>query len=120
MSRYLILFLLTAPFIAAGYLNALIAYKLSKSSQRKFIFSMIFWTVILLGIAGAQPLYEFLISNNFTDTEPLSLFDVFQITGIIVVILVANRTRSKVDDLEHRLQNLHQELSIRLSDTKKQ
>jgi len=115
VSRYLILFILNAPFILAGLFNSLIAYKLRRISKRRFLFQLIFWLIILTGLAAAQPIYEFLFSNNFTQTEPLSLFDVIQITGIVVLAFAIIRARAKVESLEKRVQDLHQELSIRLS-----
>ncbi len=71
--------------------------------------------IILAGIALADPIYRFLFSNNLTQTEPLSLFDVMQITGIVIALFLANRSRTKLDILERRVQDLHQELSIQLS-----
>lgn len=73
------------------------------------------WMLVLIGLAAIKPIYEFLFSNNLTNTEPLSLFDVIQITGIVMVFFIAIRTRTKVENLERRVQDLHQELSIRLS-----
>lgn len=115
MSRYLILFILNAPFILAGLFNSLVAYKLKRISKRRFLFQLIFWAVILTGLAAAQPIYQFLFSNNFTQTEPLSLFDVIQITGIVILALAIIRARAKAENLEKKVQDLHQELSIRLS-----
>lgn len=116
MSRYLILALLTIPFIIAGGLNSLVNYKLSKISKRKFILSILFWLVILAGIIFVQAIYEFLFSNNLTQTEPLSLFDVIQITGIVFLIFTVSRLQAKSERMERRINDLHQELSIRLSD----
>jgi hypothetical protein len=115
MSRYLLLFLLNFPFILAAILGALTQYKLGKSSKRRFIAQTILWLVILTGLLIAQPLYEWLYSNELTQTEPLSLFDVIQITAIVVTFCIANRTRAQLESTERRLQDLHQELSIRLS-----
>jgi hypothetical protein len=114
MSRYLLLLLLNLPFVMAGLLGALTQYKLRKSSKRRFIAQTILWLTILTGLITAQPLYEWLYDRNLTQTEPLSLFDVIQITAIVVVFYTANRTRSKLEETERRLQDLHQELSIRL------
>ncbi|MEK7153898.1 MAG: hypothetical protein AAB834_08155, partial [Patescibacteria group bacterium] len=113
MSRYLILLLLNAPFVIAALSNALVSYKLSRISRSRFIFQFVLWLVVLTGLAGAKPIYEFLFSNNLTETEPLSLFDVMQITGIVIVFFMANRTRTKLEILERRVQDLHKELSIR-------
>ncbi len=115
MSRYTLLFILNLPFVLAALLNIFINYKLGKSSKRSSVLRTFFWAIILLGLAFAQPLYDFLFSHKLTESEPLSLFDVVQITAIIIVFYVANRSRAKVENLEKRVQDLHQELSIRLS-----
>jgi len=116
MSRYLILLLLNLPLIAVALLSALVEYKTGKLPRKSFMRQIIIWTIIFIGLAGAKSIYEFLFSNGLTQTEPLSLFDVIQITGIITVLFVANRSRIKTETLERRLQDLHQELSIRLSE----
>lgn len=118
MSRYLILLILNTPFVIAGLTNALVSYKLSRISLQRFCFQWALWLIVFAGLAAAQPIYEFLFSNNLTHTEPLSLFDVIQITGIVGIFFIANRTRAKVDVLERRVQDLHQELSIRLAKDK--
>jgi hypothetical protein len=115
VSRYLILVLLNTPLILAALLSALVDYKTKKFSRRKYLAYTSVWVIIFAGLAAAQPIYQFLFSRNLTQTEPLSLFDVIQITGIILVLFMANRSRLKLEDLERRVQDLHQELSIRLS-----
>ena len=116
MSRYLILLLANTPFIIGGITNALVSFKLGKISKRRFMYQCLVWLMVFVGLATVKPLYEFLFSNNLTRTEPLSLFDVVQITGIVAVLFVAHRTRAKLEAMERRVQDLHQELSIRLSD----
>jgi hypothetical protein len=118
MSRYLILILLNIPLVIAALMSALVEYKLGKISRKTFVRQIIIWAIIFTGIACAKPIYEFLFSNGLTQTEPLSLFDVIQITGIIYVLFMANRSRIKLELLERRLQDLHQELSIKLSENK--
>lgn len=115
MSKYLLLFILNIPFVIMGLTNALVNFKLNKISKRRLLLQVSLWIVILIGLVGARPIYEFLFSNKLTDTEPLSLFDVIQITGIVFVFSMANRSRVKVEILERRVQDLHQELSIKLS-----
>ena len=118
MSRYAILVLLNLPLVLAALLSALVEYKMSKLSRKSFIRQVVIWAIIFTGLAAAKPIYEFLFSNGLTQTEPLSLFDVIQITGIIYVLFMANRSRIKLEALERRVQDLHQELSIRLSSDK--
>jgi hypothetical protein len=115
MSRYLILVILNLPLILLALLGALVEYKMGRISRKGFVRQVIIWFLILGGLAGAKSIYEFLFSQGLTQTEPLSLFDVIQITGIIIVLFMANRSRIKLENLERRVQDLHQELSIRLS-----
>ena len=115
MSRYLILILLNLPLIIAGILSAVVAYKLKHTNRRRLMFRVSLWLCIFAGLVFAEPLYGFLFSNHLTESEPLSLFDVIQITGIIFTLFLANRAHIKADLIERRLQDLHQELSIRLS-----
>lgn len=116
MSRYLILIILNAPLIIAAMVNTLVGFKLGRMSRKRFVAGMSFWLVLLIGLVCVEPIYSFLFSNNLTQTEPLSLFDVIQITGIIFTLFIANKAYGKVDILERRVQDLHQELSIRLSE----
>lgn len=116
MSRYLILLLLNTPFIIAGMINALVSYKMKKMSRRRFLFQVSVGVIVFVGLASAKPIYEFLFSRNLTQTEPLSLFDVILVTGIVALFFLAQRTRTKLENLERRVQDLHQELSIQLSD----
>lgn len=115
MSRYLLLVIINMPLILAALLSALVDFKMGKYSFRKYLWQTFVWVVILIGLASVQTIYSFLFSNHLTQTEPLSLFDVMQITGIIVVLFIANRSHNKIEALERRVQNLHQELSIKLS-----
>lgn len=118
MSRYLILVILNTPLIAAAMVNTLVGYKLKRMSGRRFFVGWTFWLIILASLVFIKPIYSFLFSNHLTQTEPLSLFDVMQITGIIFTLFIANKAYGKVDLLERRVQDLHQELSIKLAEDK--
>jgi len=115
MSRYTILLLLNIPLISAGILNALVAHKLGRLSRKKFLLQVVLWCSVFGGLILAEPTYRFLFANRLTDTEPLSLFDVIQITGILFILFTVSRYRIKINSLERRVNDLHQELSIRLS-----
>lgn len=116
MSRYLILIILNAPLIVFGVVNTIVAYKLRVLNKQQFLLRLILWIVILIGLVFMKSVYDFLFSNDLTRTEPLSLFDVIQITGIIFILLIATRAYTKADQLERQLQEMHQQLSIRLSE----
>ena len=119
MSRYLILVILNLPLVFSAILNATVSYKMKHITLRRYIFKLAFWTTVLLALIFTEFLYTFLYSSGLTQTEPLSLFDVVQITGIIYVFFLVNRLYVKVDILERRVQDLHQELSIRISSSNK-
>lgn len=118
MSRYLILLLLNLPFILLAVLGAITQYKLGRSTKKRLVVQVTVWMMVLASLALAESIYNWLFQNNLTRTEPLSLFDVIQITAIVVVFYIANRSRAKIETLEKRVQDLHQELSIRLSNPK--
>ena len=119
MSRYLLLVLINLPLILIGLLNATVSYKLNKISKKHYIFRLILWLGILAGLVFAEPIYNFLFAKGLTQTEPLSLFDVIQITGIIIVFFIASQAYARSNTLEKQLRDLHQEMSIRTSKDKK-
>jgi len=119
MSRYLLLFLLNLPLILLAILGAITQFKLKRITKSRLIAQIIIWILLMIGLASSEYLYNWLFAHKMTQTEPLSLFDVIQITAIIIVFYIANHSRTKIESLEKRIQDLHQELSIKLSDTKK-
>lgn len=115
MSRYLILLLLNIPLILLALLGAVTRYKLKNISKKRFIIQIILWLFVFAGLASSELIYNWLFRNNYTTTESLSLFDVIQITSIVIVFYIVNRSRARIETLEKRFQDIHQELSIRLS-----
>lgn len=115
MSRYLLLFLINLPFVLAAIVSAITQYKMGRSSKRRLATQLALWLALVAALALAQPIYEWLFTHQLTETEPLSLFDVVLFTGLVITFYIANRTRSKVEALEKRVRDLHQELSIILS-----
>lgn len=87
--------------------------------KRRFIFRLVLWIGIFAGLLFAEPIYNYLFTNNLTQTEPLSLFDVIQITAIISILFIANQANLRASILEKQVRDLHQELSIRLSSNNK-
>jgi len=118
VSRYLILVILNTPLILIAILNAIVSYKLNHINFRRMIFKIVFWLTVATCLFFTETIYSFLYANGLTQTEPLSLFDVIQITGVILIFFLVNKLYVKVDVLEKRVQDLHQELSIILSKRK--
>lgn len=115
MSRYTLLLLLNLPFIAAAVLSQVTQYKLGKSSGARLRVQLVIWAFILAGLIFAESIYNWLFARGLTQTDSLSLFDVVQITAIVMLFYVVTRLNQRVESLEIRLNDLHQELSIKLS-----
>lgn len=118
MSRYLLLLLLNLPFILLAILSAITRYKLKHLTTKRMIIQVLLWSLVLIGLALSEPIYSWLYTNKMTQTEPLSLFDVIQITAIVITFYIATHSYSKIELLEKKVQDLHRELSIRLSKKK--
>ena len=116
--RYFVLVLLTVPIILAALINIITQYKLRKVSVARFRHQLIIWVVIMVVLIGSFPLYNISIGHPPLDSSELSLFDILQTTAIILLFYIANNQRQRIDQNERRLRDLHQELSIRLSNEK--
>ena len=114
--RYIILVLLNLPIILAALINIVTQYKLKKVSAGRFRHQLILWIIVMVVLIGSFPLYNLLNGYPPLDSEELSLFDIAQTTAIIFLFYAVNNQRQRIDQSEHRLRDLHQELSIRLSD----
>ena len=97
-------------------LNTFVLYKMKRVSTKILVVRLLFWSVLLVGLALTKPIYEYLFSNRLTHTEPLSLFDVVEITAIVIILFLLTRYREKLSDLDHTVKAMHQELAIKLSD----
>jgi hypothetical protein len=76
------------------------------------------WIGILIVVVGSFPIYNLLSGNPPLQSDELSLFDIVQTTVIVLLIYIINSQRQRVDRLDTRLRDLHQELSIQLSSKK--
>ena len=90
MSRYVLLFLLNIPFVLLGLLNCIVSYKLKKISRRKFVFQ-----VMLLFIVG---------------------FGLVFASSLIYLLFAYAKVQMKSEKIEQRVERLHQEISIKLSE----
>jgi hypothetical protein len=118
ISRYLLLLLFNLPFIIASLVNIVTQYKLGRTNRSKFYTWIALWLIIFLGLLFAEPIYIWLFASGLTASDSLSLFDVVQITAIVMLFYIVNRIRLKLEVIERRLKHLHQELSIKLNDLK--
>ena len=115
MDKYSLLVILNIPFVIFGVINTLLMYREKTIQKLSTITRLIFWGFILIGLIFAQELYSLLLEKGLTDTTPLSLADVILVTGVVLTLSLCISLYSKVELLEKRISDLHEELSIRLS-----
>jgi hypothetical protein len=119
MDKYTLLLILNLPFVVFGFIKAAVSYKQEIVGRMGLIIRFGFWFAILMGLVFAQSIYTYLAENKLTDSGPLSLPDVILVTGVIFSLFLIIRLYSKVELLEKKLTDLHEKLSITLSETKK-
>lgn len=115
--RYIILVILNLPIILLALVNIVTQYKLRKVSKNRFYHQLFIWVAILVVLVSAFPMYNLAIGRPALDAHELSLFDIIQTTGMILLFYIANNQRQRLDQTDKRLRQLHQELSIKLSDS---
>ena len=113
--RYLILVLLNLPVILLALLNIVTQYKLRKVSKQRLQHQVLLWLVVLIVLVCSFPIYNLLSGKPLLDSSELSLFDIVQTTAIILIFYVVNRQRQRIEQNEKIIRDLHQELSIKLS-----
>ena len=99
----------------AALLNQLVRYKMNKISRSRFLKQLLLWLCILLVLICSFPVYNMLINRPIFDSIDLSAFDIVQTTAIVFLFYVINNQRQKNEQLERRVRDLHQELSIKLA-----
>lgn len=114
--RYLVLVALNLPIIFLALLNIITQYKLGKVDRRRFLTQVMLWLVILTILVGSFPLYNYFIHRPILDSIALSSFDIIQTTVLVYLIYILVNQRRKIEQTERRMRDLHQELSIRLSE----
>ena len=118
MNKYVLLLVLNLPFVFLGFYKVLMLFRTKKIGKIHFIFRLSFWVGVLLALASAELIYEYLYDHGLTDSTPLSIADVLLVTGVMACLTLILRLYSKLDKLENRVSLLHEKLSIILSEDK--
>lgn len=116
MDKYVLLFILNIPFVIFGVLKAVMVYRTKNVDRFTFALRMLFWVIILLVLIFAHSIYDYLYSHGLTDSTPLSIADVVLATGLMLCLSLCVRLYSKVDAMDKRLADLHEKLSVYISD----
>ena len=113
--RYTLLVLLNLPIILLAFINFITQYKLNKIERSRFHRQLFIWLAILTVLIFSFPLYNMIMGRPLLQSDALDLLDIFQSTAIIYMIYFINNQQRKLEQSEHLIRNLHQELSIKLS-----
>ena len=116
--RYIILIILNLPIIFLALANIITDYKLKKVSINRFRNQIVLWVFILVVVIGSFPIYNIATGSPPLDSSELSLFDIVQTTVIVYLIYIINGHRQKTDRQERKLRDLHQEISIKITENK--
>lgn len=117
-TKYNILILLTLPILILFLIRIYDNYKRKKISVRGLIILGGFWLLLTLGILFNQQIFNYFDTTKLTQSTPLSLYDVLQITAIILLIYLAFRQTFKIEELQNKLSKLNQEIALRNSKKK--
>lgn len=116
--RYVILIALNTPIILVALLNFLTKYKMNRISKERFKVQFTLWLLLLAAVICSYPIYNTISGKSAFESSELSLFDILQTTAVIFLLYALNTQRQKLENTEKTLRDLHQELSIILSDEK--
>lgn len=116
MNKYVIFIILNTPLVLYLMFNVVLLYKLKKLRLPQAILRLSLWGMLLLGIWFTQPITDFLYQNELTASPPLSIFDVFLTTGVLVCFVMIGRAHSRIRELEDRFTAFHEKASITFSE----
>lgn len=114
--RYVFLVLINLPVILMAMLNILTQYKLKKISRRRFTHQFTFWSLVLVALILSFPVYNALNHRPILSSNSLSIIDIAESTAIIYLVYIINDHRRKIEQNERLIRDLHQEISIKLSE----
>lgn len=115
MSKYTLLVLLNVPFVVFGVIKSVASYKKGKVTPFGLAARLVFWLLVLLGLVFAEEIYNYLITNGLTDSDPLSIADVVLVTGLSFCLFLIIRLYAKIETQQRRFDALHEKLSVSLS-----
>lgn len=112
--RYTLLILLNLPIVILAFLNLITKFKMNKISSRRFYRQIIFWSILFIVLIASFPVYNLLNGLPAFESSELTSFDIIQTTAIVYLLYTIVNQRQKIDSLETRVRDLHQETSIKL------
>lgn len=112
-NKYNVLIYLTAPVIILFFFRIIDNYKRRRISFKSMAILLLFWLILTTGLIFNKYLFDFIRSSKLSDSTPLSLYDVVQISLIIFLIYIAFRHSFKIEELKNKITKLNQEIALR-------
>lgn len=119
MDKYIVFIILNTPLVLYLMFNVVLLYKLKKLRPTQAAIRLALWSALLLGIWFTHPITDFLYQNELTASPPLSIFDVFLTTGILICFVMVGRAHTRLREIEDRFTKFHEKASIDFSELKK-
>lgn len=115
INKFIILGVINTPIIIFGIVRAVSSYKTSRISKLRCKIEVVLWILIALGLVAVEPIYNLLVSNQLTDSAPMSIFDVVLLTFVLMSIFFIIRTNEKVSLVNKKIARLHESYAIKES-----
>jgi len=112
INKFTILVIINIPLILVGIFGSIASYKTKKISKKRCITQIFIWILIFSCLLVVEPLYNQLIRHNLTDSQPMSLFDMVLLTGLIFCLLLLKQSNERVDLINKKFTHLHENLAI--------
>jgi hypothetical protein len=112
-NKYNVLIYLTAPVLILFFFRIIDNYKRRRISFKSTAILLLFWLILTTGLIFNKYLFDFIRSSKLSDSTPLSLYDVVQISLIIFLIYIAFRHSFKIEELKNKITKLNQEIALR-------
>jgi uncharacterized membrane protein YhaH (DUF805 family) len=90
---------------------------MKRIDKERFIRQTLLWLIISLVLILAFPIYNLANGRAIFSSVELSFFDIAEITSIVFLFYTVNNQIRKLNNTERRLRDLHQEMSIILSES---
>jgi len=112
-NKYNVLIYLTAPVLILFLFRIIDNYKRRKIGSKSMIILLASWIVLTTGLIFNKYLFDVIRSSKLSDSTPLSLYDVIQISFIVFLIYITFRHTFKIEELKGKVTKLNQEIALK-------
>ena len=111
-TKYWLLIIINIPLVLAGVVASITSYKTTRITRRRYVFEIIFWLLVGIGLILVEPAYNTLVAHSLTDSPPMSIFDVVMLSAVLFCLVIIKNDRQKIDLLGKKLSRLHENIVL--------